>query len=152
MPQLISEFLPQVASNGTAVTCVVCSPVWLRGAGAVSRNNAPLGYCSKCSIGLPAGYRPSYAAYIATVSVQHWLNSADERAQTTLTAILRASLDGDKSVTSNDRVAARLEASIHYRGSYHNLWLSMPFELWVYETFTSVNTPLPVHVMEFFNA
>lgn len=136
-----------------AVTCVACSSFWLLGARAGGQNNTPLGYCETCSIGLPAGYRPSYRRYLATVAVQEWLNNAANRSWQRLgECVDYVNHVSDNILSRADRLAARHEMLTHHRAvSCSTLWLTMPFELFVYETYTSVNTPLPAEIMEFFN-
>lgn len=144
-------------SGGTAAAvCPLCALGFGSRGGAaflVIHAGARLEICSSCSRLYPNGYTASYSAFTATVQVQAWLEAASERSWKRLNQCVDAvNHVSDNALTRSDRLAARAEMLTHHRAvSGSTIWLTMPFELWVYETFTQFNTPLPANVMEFFN-
>lgn len=142
-----------VSSGGAAVICPQCALTFgSSGAAGFLLNNglATLGYCETCQKYLPTGYRPNYREYVVTVTLDYWLNTAAVRSDETLKYFVWCDLARTQE-SLNDRLAARNEMLTHHRAVVCSaVWLAMPFELWVYETYTSVNTPLPAFIMEFF--
>ncbi len=141
---------------GGAAVCPLCALGFGSRGGAaflVIHAAAELVVCKTCSIGLPAGYRASYKRYEATVRVQGWLEAASDRSWERLCEYVDAvNHVSDNVLSRSDRLAARSEMLTHHRAVCGStMWLLMPFELWVYQTFTAVNTPLPANIMEFLN-